>query len=254
MLQRFQERRIIIIIPILVIATMVSMIALQGQTRDKTSTSIISPEPQNSPSLNREMFPMIEYSALQKADNKKAAKYDKSMSVLSSDLSKDVESVLNLHWAEKLSALPNEESSVIVIGRVVELNAHLSPSKHTVYSEINIEIEEILKNANGQILGKYVTAEREGGVVLYPSGFKLWHHVVGQQIPAIGSRYLFFLTNNFPLVGSVKEDLYLLIAYELRKGKVFPLDNPGESHKIVFNYKGKPESVLIGDLRKVLND
>jgi len=66
---------------------------------------------------------------------------------LSSDLSKDVESVLNLHWAEKLSALPNEESSVIVIGRVVELNAHLSPSKHTVYSEINIEIEEILKNA-----------------------------------------------------------------------------------------------------------
>lgn len=254
MLQRFKERSIIIIIPILVIATVVSMIALQGQTRDKTSTSIISPEPQNSPSLNREMFPMIEYSSLQRADNnRKAAKYDKAMSVLSSDLSKDVESVVNLHW-EEVSALPNKESSVIVIGRVVELTAHLSLSKLTVYSEINIEIEEVLKNANGQILGKNVTAEREGGVVLYPSGFKLWHHVGGQHMPAIGSRYLFFLTNNFPSIGSVKEDLYLITAYELRKEKVFPLDNPGESHKIVLNYKGKPESVLIGDLRKVLND
>jgi hypothetical protein len=72
-------------------------------------------------------------------------------------------------------------------------------------------------------------------------------------MPKVGSKYLFFLTHDFPWFGHLKDDLYLLTAYELRDGRVFPLDNPGGgTHPISTVYREKAETILFNDLEKGL--
>lgn len=70
-------------------------------------------------------------------------------------------------------------------------------------------------------------------------------------MPKVGSKYLFFLTHEFAFYGYREKELFLLTAYELREGRVYPLDSPdGGSHPVTTFYKGKEESVLISDLIK----
>ncbi|MBA3634268.1 MAG: hypothetical protein H0W58_15870 [Acidobacteria bacterium] len=72
-------------------------------------------------------------------------------------------------------------------------------------------------------------------------------------MPKVGSKYVFFLTHKFPLYGYQEQDLYLLTGYELKNGKVFPLDNPGGgTHPVATFYKGKEESILLDDLQNAL--
>jgi hypothetical protein len=154
-----------------------------------------------------------------------------------------------------LPALPIEESQIIVIAKVVDAQAHLSSQKKSVYSEFKIEVEKVYKNSTQQKIedGKYIRAERDGGIVRYPSGIKVWSIVSGQRMPKVGSRYVFFLTHGFTSHAYQKQDSYLLTGYELKDGRVLPLDNPGGgTHPIEKFYRGKEESILLNDLEKAI--
>jgi hypothetical protein len=132
---------------------------------------------------------------------------------------------LNSHWWWGLPALPANESDAIVIGEVVSAKAYLSNDKTDVYSEFAVRISEVLKNGSSAPLavGSEVAVERRGGVVRFPSGRLQRYRTAHQGMPINGRRYVFFLDSN-----ESGQDFSLLTAYELRDGRVLPLDGYGD--------------------------
>lgn len=241
-----------------IVTIVVSLTIVQGQTSKETSNSqSIDKKQEDYLSKLRDTYFVVEYSnqSFLESDKKlKGQKYDKD-NIIYPEITKDVREYSYLDWEVDLPALPIDRSQVIAIGRLVDAQAHLSSQRKSVYSEFKIEVEKVYKNSNKDKFenGKYVVAERDGGVVRFPSGYKAWYSVSGQQMPKVGSRYLFFLTHDFPRFGHQKRDLFLLTAYELRNGYVFPLDNPGGGeHPISKVYRNKAESILFNDLEKAL--
>lgn len=233
------------------------LIGLSGQT----ATEILKPAPQtnvrDSNNDLRATFPVVEYSQERSSDasrKAKSLKYGK-IPILDPSITANSEEVAFLEWETGLPALPVDKSQIIVVGKVVEANAFLSNNEVSVYSEFKIEIEDVLKNESVRSLERSncILAERQGGIVRFPSGFEKWFHVAGQRMPTVNGRYLFFLSYDFPGLGMQERDLYLLTAYELKGKQVVPLDDPaGGTHPIARKYKGKEASVLFEDLYKSL--
>jgi hypothetical protein len=194
-----------------------------------------------------EQLPLIDYDAPESKDSKKrerrrkkGLRYDKASNPLSDDYTRKT----HVNEGVPRSALPVEVSSVILIGTVTEAEAVLSNDRTGVYTELTIQIEEILKDDSQQLSpGSSIEVERQGGRVRFPSGHITTEHVTGTGIPCPGKRYLLFLTR-------VPSDLYIHFGYELTGSKVALLDmyprHPSQS------YKGADEEKLISDLRAVL--
>jgi hypothetical protein len=120
------------------------------------------------------------------------------------------------HWPEDFSALPVRESTAIVIGDVTEAKANLSEDRTAVYSDFKIKPVTVLKD-NDKI-GEELTATRYGGKVRFQDGNSLLVFQSGLGMPRVGRRYVFFLKET-------QDDADLLTAYELKNGKVLPIDS-----------------------------
>lgn len=123
-------------------------------------------------------------------------------------------------------ALPVARSGLIVVGQVKTAEAHVSENKENVYSEFTVLVTKVLKTANSSIVeGTEITIDRIGGFVRYPNGRTVLHRVSGQNMPAVGERYVFFLTspNN--------QDLLIVTAYRLGPSGVIPLDDSPQFEK-----------------------
>ena len=88
--------------------------------------------------------------------------------------------------------------------------------------------------------------ERSGGPVRMPSGKLVVSWTNNQNMPKVGSRYVFFLTHDFEIAGDTGNDFYLLTGYEFKNGKVLLLDSSVKQE--VLAYKGATESSLLEDL------
>ena len=121
-----------------------------------------------------------------------------------------------------LPAFPIDQSKAIVIGRVTDGQAYLSNDKSGVYSVFSVLVEQALTNHSSVVVPSdgSIEVEREGGRVKFPSGRIHLYMTSEQNMPEIGSRYVFFLT-----AGENEGVFQIITAYELRDGKVFPLDN-----------------------------
>ncbi len=253
-----KKNSLVLIISILFISAPF-LVILQGQTSQETYPKKESKISQDSISDIKKNFPRVGYSNDQVTDEVRAIrseKYDK-YKTLEPNIIEDNKEVLFADWLTTNSPLPIEESQIIVLGKVINANAYLSNNKNSVYSDFEIEIKKIFKESDLKQVqnGTVIHAEREGGIVRYPSGKETWYSVSGQRMPKVGSEYLFFLTHNFPLYGYQKKDLFLLTAYELSDGLVFPLDSPnGGTHPIATFYKEKKESILLSDLQNALKN
>lgn len=154
-------------------------------------------------------------------------------------------------WDLRLPALPVQRSAVI-IGTVSGADAYLTPDKTVVYSEFAVKVDSILKEDPKKQLtgGDTIRVERNGGRVRIASGKMAISWTNHQDMPKVGSRYVFFLTHDFEIPGDTYDDFYLLTGYELKSGKVFPLDkSPKQS---ILAYKGTAESSLLTDLVEAL--
>lgn len=118
-------------------------------------------------------------------------------------------------------ALPTRTSDLIIIGEVKDAKAFLSEDKTAVYSEFTIRVGEVLKSSSSWSAkpGAQVTALRPGGGVRFPSGKVRKFLIDGRTLPRAGARYAFFLKYD-----DLAEAFYIVTGYELRNGKVFPLD------------------------------
>ncbi len=230
-------------------------IAVTFGTRDSSSQQKSSEKKSDSEieADYKAAFPVVEYAAERSLDTSRKAKsrkYDR-IAVLDPTIADNSRDMSTLDWEVGLSPLPVDKSQVIVLGTIIEARAHLSDNKASVYSEFSIAVEKIFKNEDGQEIGTGDTlmAERRGGRVRFPNGFETWVFVAGQGMPSLQKKYLFFLSRDFPDLGTQKSDLHILTAYKLEDGRVVPMDSPGGGkHSIAKYYQSKSISTLLGDL------
>lgn len=137
-------------------------------------------------------------------------------------------------------ALPVLKSDVIVVGQVLNAEAHRSNNRMNVFSNFEVRIDEVLKgNLN---VGNVITVQRIGGFVKYPGGRKVLFRLSGNGMPEVNARYAFFLN-------VVDEDYTILTAYELATEGVMPLDNSTQFQ----TYKGVSEVNFIASLRNAIS-
>lgn len=190
-------------------------------------------------------------------------RYDSSDPNVKSDVlkklaSSDSPSILDLPLSHGPAepALPVAQSDLIVLGRITEAKAYLSNDRTNIYSEFSVIIEQVLKD-NPSISvtpGAIIATERRGGAVRFQSGKVLRLGSLGKNAPQVQKRYVLFLTYSdegqaFPII----------TGYELRGGKVFPLDGlfeekgsipQFEAYKI---YKGTDETPFLNNLRSIVD-
>src|SRR5687768_1035405 len=144
-------------------------------------------------------------------------------------------------WQFNFPALPVAKSDVIVIGDVLNAEAHRSENKLSVFSNFEVKVDEILKGSN-LTAGSVINVQRLGGFVNYPEGRKVLFRLVGNGMPAVGARYAFFLT-------VLDEDYRILTAYELGAEGVMPLDNSRQFEI----YSRKNEADFLNTLRDAVS-
>ncbi|HZN01839.1 MAG TPA: hypothetical protein VFB70_20695 [Pyrinomonadaceae bacterium] len=140
-------------------------------------------------------------------------------------------------------ALPAAKSGFIVLGEVKSAEAHVSENKLNVYSEFTVLVSKVLKTANSSIIeGIEITVDRIGGFVKYPNGRTVLYRVSGKNMPAVGEKYIFFLTSQN------NQDLIILTAYRLDTSGVTPLDDAPQFEQ----FRGTSQDEFLQRLRDAL--
>jgi hypothetical protein len=151
----------------------------------------------------------------------------------------------NIHWWQGMPALPANQSDVIVVGKVVDAQAHLSDDRTGIYSEYSVEVDGIFKNTVGAI-GRTISGTRRGGAVRFASGKVQEYRIAYLGAPLKGKRYVLFLKRE------EAGDFTILTGYELSNGLVTPLDGE-EGSTFQFNhYDGVVEAQFIQDLKSAI--
>ncbi len=125
-------------------------------------------------------------------------------------------------------AIPASRSDGVVTGTISEVNAYISADRTTVYSEVTLNIEAVLKQEprHPLVSGLTLSAERPGGAVRFPSGKILRRGFLGRNIPEAGRRYLLFLRYN-----EDGEDFFIVTGYQFLDNRVLPLDGTADLEK-----------------------
>lgn len=153
-------------------------------------------------------------------------------------------------------AIPVADSDAVIIGEVVNAQAYLSNDKTRVYSEFTVRISDVLKGGSDGTLyaGAQIDAERPGGRVRFLSGKILQRGApYGKNMPRVGQRYLLFLKQN-----DEGQDYSIITGYELRGGRIFPLDRSpqGNAKSSQFaeyeKYTDSDEIVFLNDVRTAI--
>lgn len=191
-------------------------------------------------------FPILDYEQRSTvAGQKKRKKYNNRYAPRIKESSDSIFSMSD--WDVDLPALPTAKSAAVIVGEVTRAQAQLSDDETNIYSEFTVQITEVLKNDNHSSLGmgNSVVVERSGGRVRLPSGKVIVSRTYKQDLPKTGKCYVLFLTQD------EAEDYHILTGYELRDGKVFPLDKLGRGHPITA-YTGTSQISFFTDLSKIL--
>lgn len=153
-------------------------------------------------------------------------------------------------------AIPAASSVAIVIGEITNEQAYLSEDKTSIYSEFNVNVSEVLKNtdSNSLIVGAEIAVSRGGGAVRFPSGKVIRRLFEGKPMPQIGQKYVFFLNYN-----KEGQDYPIITAYEIRNGKIVPLDGLLKNGKVVEqlvahqSYRGASEAEFLSEIQAAIS-
>jgi hypothetical protein len=144
-------------------------------------------------------------------------------------------------WPEGFSPLPIADSTLILLGDVSGAEANLSDDRHAVYSDFTIVPFNVLKDVGNVVKeNSSVIATRYGGRIKFQDGNSLWVFKSGLGMPRVGRRYLFFLKQS-------DTDSEIVTAYEIKDGRVFPLDSGTSKFDA---YRNVTEAGLIKEVKQ----
>lgn len=197
----------------------------------------------------KKQFPIADFDEPELTDAKKRAvlkqkkiRYNKLGLVTKHPTANDGGGEFHPEGLFNFPALPADASDVIVFGKVLDAQAHLSEDKSNVFSEFTIQVERAYKTPSG--LGSQITVERIGGFVRYPDGRKLHYGLAGTGMPEVGAKYILFLK-----AISNENSYTILTGYQLGVNGVSPLD----SAPIFETYRGYKEAEFFAALEASLS-
>jgi hypothetical protein len=238
---------------LLLLAILAVLVAAMGARLEFKGDQPSSNSQQRRVQTDEEQWPITDYERPLPSEPEKRAKrlargkkYDKPK-VPVEPAANYGQSITNDHWYLSIPSLPTTESNIIVIGEIVSAQSYLSNNRTGVYSEFAVRIERILKDTNHALtIGNIIDVEREGGRVRSPSGQVTRYSINGQNMPRVGKRYLLFLTCT-----DQEQASHIVTGYELRAGKVFPLDEAGDKFDL---YKGVDETELLNTIQEAITN
>jgi hypothetical protein len=124
--------------------------------------------------------------------------------------------------APALKPLPVTQSDVVIIGTVAKAQPYLSESESGMYTEFSVNVEQVLKKDGLPTLspGNVIDVDREAGAMRLRDGRVVRYETAGiGRLPRVGHRYVLFLKRV-----NDGQDISILRGYELKEGRVFPLD------------------------------
>ena len=252
-----QERKLSFTLAIIVAAAGIVPAMSKAKTAD---TRACKTHPDGLQSKETAM-PIIDYAKAESTDADKRARrnargkhYDGNLRIDEPHPEAGARGILD-SWMQRVRALPVDASHAIVIGRISDAQAYLSPDKTGVYTEYTAHVETVLKqSANAFVFaGGFVDALREGGRVRFPSGRVQSFMTHYQGVPVTGRRYVLLLKRT-----ADGERFHLVTGYEVRDGCVHPLDgvnlNAGATELEQFAaYKEADEASFLRDLRRAIS-
>lgn len=238
--------------------TLLLLIALAGVSATARLREQEPEAPRQMPNRQEDMsqFPLVDASASEpddphKHEKRKARKsrYDKR-GKLHLKVVEGTSAEANLHYFVGIPALP-VQLDVVMLGTVEKAEAVLSNDKTGIYSEFTIRTEEVFKDYGSirLMVGSQFVAEREGGRVRFPSGSIQYFKIAKQNMPRVGRRYVFFLKR---LDENDTDSLFIITGYELREGRVYPLDGDEQNMLLFEKYRGFEEGKFIDILREAV--
>jgi hypothetical protein len=153
-------------------------------------------------------------------------------------LNPDVESFIEQVWPRG-ELVPASESAVVVTGTVVRVQPYLSGDRSRIYTEITVQVEDVLKRDRNGLPSapKTVVIDRLGGALKLGSGRVVRDDIqidnLGKTLP--GKRYMFFADRV-----NKGSDISLIKSYELRDGKVFT--NDSRPSRLISTLPGVPQA------------
>lgn len=199
---------------------------------------------------NESQFPIAEENAPEPSApteqikrNRKEKKYERYKDKIGPGVTV---AIAHYHWPPGFPTLPVAQSDAVIIGEVLDAKAFQTSDKTAVYSEFTVRISEVLKNdAQTQLSpGSPIITERPGGRVRYSSGHISRFSLSGWGMPRPKRQYVLFLSRN-----EQEEGYRIVTGYELRGGRVFPLDMTTSSDTDFDAYINTDASSLMAQLR-----
>lgn len=256
------KKTLLIMFAALAVAVIAATVGSRGQNQQK----------KDSPALEKakeDFYTVTNYDALDPTDPKERARrrvrnnrYKIILSGPNDDpkrfmITERRESSFGLPSSHALDepAIPAAKSDAVVIGSVTDAQAHLTEDKTDIFSEFRIRLADVLKNTASPLnIGDSITAVRGGGSVQFPSGktIRYGHH--GKPLPHVGRLYVFFLEYN----SDGGEDYSIITAYELRAGRVCPLDGLALDGTLILQYaayqkfKETDEATFLDEVRSAI--
>ena len=238
---------------VLLIAILSAAVLFAGRAQPQIdqNNSSTRRKPETIEEVDHTQFPTTDYVAEKQIAGverekreKKGKKYNSSHAPPINEFTQQIFSYVD--WERGLSAFPFDRSSAVIIGEITAAEAHLSPDETKIYSEFTVQVDKVFKNDKLIPLNTQskITVERPGGRVRFPSGKVVTAAVSNQDLPRPGRQYVLFLTHDFVMGGSYDETFFIVTAYELRDGQVFPLDKVSSRHPINV-YKGSDKELFL---------
>jgi len=154
-------------------------------------------------------------------------------------------------------AIPAAKSNVVITGEITKSEAFLTEDKTSIYSEFTVNVNSILKNSTSEVIhiGDSIIISRNGGAVRFSSGKVYKTLFDGKPMPHIGSKYILFLSYE-----AEGKDYPIITGYELKDGKILPLDGLERDGRVVHeltshqSYKGVSETDFLNLVQIAVNN
>ncbi len=140
----------------------------------------------------------------------------------------------------RIDLLPSSLSDAVVVGTVIAFQPYFSNDRTTIYTELRVQVEKVLKD-KAHAVGDQVAIDELGGAIRLPSG-RVASHIsapLDSEID-VAKRYVLFLAYS-----DVTKTFSVVKAWELRGGRAQPVaksDLTSDNLHDTQRYSGMPEA------------